>query len=137
MSPSGEVRLFQIVVVVASVVPIAAGISGVLHGPAMIHAFHTVNADLDSHFSYLSGLLLGIGVAFLFCIAAVRDRATSFRLLGLIVVTGGIARLIAASRLGWPSSGHQFAYFMELVVVPALLVWHRRIVRLARSQDSA
>ena len=38
----------------------------------MIHAFHTVNADLDSHFSYLSGLLLGIGVAFLFCIAAVR-----------------------------------------------------------------
>jgi hypothetical protein len=137
MSAKGEVRLFQLVVVVGSVVPIAAGLAGVLHGPAMIRAFTTTNADLDSHFSYLSGLLLGIGVAFLFCIASIRDRAQSFRMLGLIVVTGGIARLIAASRLGWPSGAHLFAYFMELVVVPGLLLWHRRIVRLAGSERPA
>lgn len=125
-----ELRLFQAVVIVASVVPIAAGAAGVLHGPGMIRAFAGSNADLDSHFSYLSGLLLGIGFGFVFCVLRVRARAQSFRMLGLIVIAGGLARAFATTRLGFPSAGHQFAYVMELVVVPALLVWHRRIERL-------
>jgi Domain of unknown function (DUF4345) len=125
-----ELRLFQAVVIVASVVPIAAGAAGVLHGPGMIHGFASPNADLDSHFSYLSGLLLGIGVAFVFCVLDLRGRAQSFRMLGLIVIAGGLARAFAASRLGLPGAAHQFAYVMELVVVPALLVWHWRVERL-------
>jgi hypothetical protein len=133
VSANSEIRLFQLVVFIGSVVPIAAGLAGILHGPAMIRAFTTTNADLDSHFSYLSGLLLGIGVALLFCIGDIRSRAQSFRMLGLIVVTGGIGRLVAASRLGWPSGAHLFAYFMELGVMPALLLWHWRIVRLTGS----
>jgi glucan phosphoethanolaminetransferase (alkaline phosphatase superfamily) len=130
MPSPNELRLFQAAVIVASVVPIAAGAAGVLHGPGMIRGFARSNADLDSHFSYLSGLLLGIGLAFLFCVLRVRARAQSFRMLGLIVIAAGLARAFAASRLGFPRAGHQFAYVMELVVVPALLVWHRRIERL-------
>lgn len=135
MSSRGELRLFQAVVVVASLVPIAAGAAGVLHGPSMIRGFESSNADLDSHFSYLSGLLLGIGMAFVFCVLNVRRRAQSFRMLGLIVIAGGLARALAASRLGLPSAAHQFAYVMELVVVPALLVWHRRVERLPAAEQ--
>jgi len=131
---SREVRLFQAAVFIASAIPIAAGAAGVLRGPAMIRGFISPNADLDSHFSYLSGLLLGIGVAFPICAAKIRERSQSFRMLGLIVVTGGIARLVAASRLGLPSAPHQFAYVMELAVVPMLLVWHRRVERLVAGE---
>jgi uncharacterized membrane protein HdeD (DUF308 family) len=137
MEPLKELRLFQAVIVVASIVPIAAGAAGVLQGPEMIRAFANGNADLDSHFAYLSGLLLGIGIAFLFCVARVRSRAQAFRILGLIVITGGVARLLATFRSGLPSEAHQFAYVMELVVMPSLLIWHRRITVLCRMDPDA
>lgn len=124
-----HVRTFQAVVAVASLVPILAGAAGVLQGPRMIRGLTSWNADLDSHFSYLSGLLFAMGVAFVYCALDVRSRAQSFRLLGLIVVFGGLARLIAITRLGLPSPSQQFAYFMELIVVPALLIWHGRLSR--------
>jgi len=132
MSRQTELRLFQLVVILAAAVPIAAGAAGILHGPAMIRGFASANADLDSHFSYLSGLLLGIGIAFVFCVIRARERALSFRILGVIVVTGGLARLFAASRLGLPGAAHQFAYVMELIVVPCLLLWHHRVLAAAR-----
>jgi hypothetical protein len=132
MSRQTELRLFQLVVILAAAVPIAAGAAGILHGPAMIGGFASANADLDSHFSYLSGLLLGIGMAFVFCVMQARERTLSFRILGVIVITGGLARLFAASRLGLPGPAHQFAYVMELIVVPCLLLWHHRVLAAAR-----
>ena len=53
-----ERRLFQAVVLLAAVVPISAGAVGALQGPHMMRGFDGP-IDLDSHFRYLSGLLLG------------------------------------------------------------------------------
>ena len=58
-----ERRLLQIVVALASLVPISAGAMGVLFGPAMVDVIGAP-VSADSHYRYLSGLLLGIGIAF-------------------------------------------------------------------------
>src|SRR5206468_7000353 len=58
-----EKRLLQGVVVLGCVVPLLGGGYGVLRGLAMIGISGGVGAD--SHFRYLSGLLLGIGFGFL------------------------------------------------------------------------
>jgi len=60
-----------------------------------------------SHAAYLSGLLLGIGVAFWSTIPAIETKSGRFGLLAAIVIGGGLVRLFTAVRLGvgrprWP-----------------------------------
>ena len=129
MRPAAERWLFQLVVFVGALVPISAGAAGVLQGPGMIHGLVPWNADLDSHFRYLSGLLLGIGIAYMMCIPHIERRRDIFAYLSLIVIVGGCGRLVAAANDGFPTAPHRFAFVMELVVVPLLLLWSRRIGR--------
>lgn len=130
--PAVERRLFQLVVLVAALVPVAAGVDGALVGPAMIRGVGVSSPDLQSHFRYLSGLLLGIGIGFMLCALDIERRASLFRALGFIVITGGLARLIGVLSLGLPGGAHRFALVMELGVMPALILWLGRFER--RSQ---
>jgi len=129
LSPLAEKRLFQFVVLVTATVPIGAGATGVWLGPEMIRTGLPSHPDLDSHFRYLSGLLLGSGLAFLWAVARVERRAVTFRVLGFVVIVGGLARLSGVARQGLPGTAHSLALVMELVVVPVLLVWLGRIER--------
>ena len=126
-----ERHLFRLVVLIAALVPIVAGAAGVWAGPRMTGGVIAPSVDLDSHFRYLSGLLLGIGLAFMFCAARIERRGLLFRTLGLIVVAGGLGRLYGVSLSGLPGWGHRFGLFMELLVVPAFLLWHLSIERRA------
>lgn len=133
MTDAMERRLLQICVGLACVVPLAAGLQGVIESAAMAKgAQQPVPVDLDSHFRYLSGLLLGIGIAFAACIPAIERRGALFRSLALIVVVGGLSRLISLIESGPPSLGHQFGLVMELAVVPALALWQARVARRSR-----
>ena len=91
--------------------------------------------DLDSHFRYLSGLLCGIGIAFLTQVPRIEAQGATIRLLGLIVVIGGLSRLGGAIVSGLPGGGHVFGLAMELAVVPLLVLWQARVARRC-AQDS-
>lgn len=129
MDAAIERRLFQGAVLVASIVPIAAGTAGVLLGPKMLHGVGSASPDLESHFRYLSALLLGMGLAFVACVRDLDGRAGVYRVLSLIVMLGGLGRLIAAWECGGPTGVNRLAFVMELVVVPLLLLWLGRIER--------
>ncbi len=131
MSAAAERRLLQAAILLACLVPLLAGGAGVLGGPAMLAGIGPgeAGADLDSHFRYLSGLLLGLGLGFLFCVPAIERRTALFRALGLIAVLGGLARLLSALTVGLPGPGHLFGLAMELGTVPLLLLWQARIAR--------
>jgi len=104
-----EKRLLQACVALACFVPLSAGSWGVLDSAAGIRGLDSpVPADLDSHYRYLSGLLLGIGIAFAACIPNIERKGLLFRALGLIVVVGGLSRLVSLIEVGTPSTGHQF-----------------------------
>ena len=130
LSPQAERRLFQITVLLASIVPIAAGGRGALIGSAMIHGASSAPPDLDSHFRYLSGLLLGIGLAFVWAVLRLEQRVGLLLALGLVVMVGGLSRAFGAFEQGAPGTAHRFALVMELVVVPALLLWLGRLERI-------
>jgi hypothetical protein len=84
-------------------------------------------AAADSHFRYLSGLLLAIGLGFWSTIPNLPLHAPRFRLLTAIVVLGGLARLLALPLQGWPGSAMSAALVMELVVTPLLCLWQGRV----------
>ena len=98
-------------------------VEGFLGRPAV------VPADLDSQFRYLSGLFLAMLIGFASCIRAVERRGARMRLLGAMVVVGGLARAWSLLVVGAPSIGHLVGLAIELGIMPALLLWQVRVAR--------
>jgi hypothetical protein len=124
-----EKRLLQIAVALAGLVPVGGGVAGALLGPVMLRQMG--DAALDSHVRYLSGLLLGIGLAFWSTIPHIERHGTRFGLLSLIVVIGGLCRAVGMLIVGPPGLIMSLALVMELVVTPILYLWRERIGRIA------
>jgi hypothetical protein len=118
MNPRLSKRLLQGVVLLACIVPISAGLYGIITNP-------------DSHYDYLSGLLLGIGLAFVSCVPKIETQTQRFQLLTFIVFVGGLARLASVILHAWPTPMMQFALVMELGVTPALCFWQWRLAKAA------
>lgn len=123
-----ERRLLQVAVLIASIVPIGAGLGGIIAGPNLFGA-RSYSVDLISHTAYLSGLLLGIGLVFVASVPRIEQHRTRFVVLGIIVFVGGLARLYSGLTVGFGTVPHQLALVMELIVTPAIVLWQRRVAR--------
>jgi len=119
-----ERRALQGAILIAGLVPVSAGLAGVIMGGGMAGS---AGIDLDSHVRYLSGLLLGIGLTFWGMVPGIERHGSVVRVLTLLVVLGGLARLAGLLFVGTPSAPMVAALGMELVVTPLLCVWQMRI----------
>ncbi|MFN3433606.1 MAG: DUF4345 domain-containing protein [Sphingomonas sp.] len=133
MSLAVERRLLQAVVAIACLVPLSIGGTSVLHGPGFLGHPPVIPTDLDSHFRYISGIFFAVGIAFASCVPRIEATGPRFRLLGALVVAGGLARLVSLAEVGVPSAGHLFGFAMELGAVPLLMLWQRSFERRWRS----
>ncbi len=129
MTLQAEKRLLQLLVAIACVVPLVTGGQSILHGPGFLGHPPVVPVDLDSHFRYISGIFFAVGVAFASCVPRIETKGPRFRLLGALVITGGLSRVVSLIAVGVPSKGHLFAFAMELGVVPLLLLWQAAFAR--------
>lgn len=125
-----EKRRLQIAVAVAAGVPVGVGLWGVLAGVGAPGAF------ADSQYRAMSGLLTGVGFAFWAMTPVIEKRRWPFRVLGAIVVLGGMARLgtvlaSGGSRAIWA------ALAMELIVTPILVLWRERVERMDQTRPSS
>jgi hypothetical protein len=125
---TSERRALQAAVALAALLPIYGGGVGVLFG---LETFGdaAVPRDMASHGRYLSGLLLGIGLAYWSTLPAIERRGDRFRLLTAIVFLGGLARLADIPEHGLPSAPLRAGLAMELVIAPALALWRERVER--------
>jgi hypothetical protein len=128
-----EKTLLQTCVAVAACVPVIAGAAGVVLGADMIPHVQRL-ASLDSHYAYLSGLLLAIGLGFWSSIPAIERRSGRVRLLTAVVVVGGLGRAFALLRDGSPGAAMHLALVMELGVTPLICLWQGRVARLSRAE---
>ena len=101
-----EKRLLQIVVAIACLVPLSVGGTSVLHGPGFL-----------GHAPVIP------------CIPNIEVKGPRFRLLGTMVVCGGLARVVSLLAVGAPSKGHVFGLAMELGIVPLLMLWQAAFAR--------
>jgi hypothetical protein len=120
-----ERKLLQQIVAVVSTIPVAAGLYGVLFGQALTG--DAVSISAESHFRYLSGLLLGIGLCYWSTLPSIEIKTGRFRLLTLLVVIGGLGRLIGLALTGLPSLFMIGGLVVELIVAPVLCIWQTRI----------
>lgn len=119
-------RLLQITVAILGLVPLSAGLAGVVLGPVAFGGPESIT-DLNSHFRYISGIFLAVGIAFYTTIPNIQIKTARFRLLTALVFIGGLARLLSLLIDGAPTTPHLIGLFLELVAVPALAVWQGRV----------
>jgi hypothetical protein len=122
-----ERRALQTAVAIGSLVPIGTGGAGMLLGPQILPFVGWISVDLDSHFRYMSGLLLAIGLGYLSTVPRIETHSERFRLLTYVVVTGGAGRLLALLADGLPSTVMLAALGIELLVTPCLALWQHRV----------
>jgi len=116
-------RLLQLAVVAAAIVPVLAGLFGVIQGLGI------PGDPYDSQHRYLSGLLLGIGFLFWWTVPNIEREGGLFRTLCLLVLFGGLARLGAAVS-GPPDAVVAGALVMELIITPVLFFWREQVQRM-------
>jgi hypothetical protein len=129
-----EVRLLRIAVAVACMVPIIAGGMGVLLGPR-VFGIEVATGAADSHYRYLSGLLFGIGILFLTTVPRIETSTARFRLLAIIVIVGGLGRLLGVMLNHDVDASSLFALGMELGVTPTFLLWQARVAARRRRAE--
>jgi len=122
-----ERRLLQAVLLLLSLSPLGIGGAGMLLGPGWLKGVGEVPADLDSHFRYLSGIFFGLGLALLTCVPRIESMTVRFRWIAVLVVIGGLARLLGLVEHGVPGRGHVVGLGLELVVTPLLVLWQHRV----------
>jgi hypothetical protein len=119
-------RLFQVALAILCLSPLSFGTLGVLYGAEWLGGG---GASLDSHFRYLSGIFLALGVALATCVPQPEARTERFRLIALAVVVGGCARLYGIAVGDLPGVAHRIAVGVELIVTPLMILWQARLVR--------
>jgi hypothetical protein len=121
-----ERKLLQRTTAVVGLIPVGLATWHIIFGPAVIDP-RIVEGPFASHFRYLSGLLLAIGLLFWSTVPGIEDKTNRFRILTLIVFVGGLSRLFGLLMTGQPGLGTMGGLTMELVVTPLLCLWQARV----------
>lgn len=131
MSLGAERRLLQAAVAVACLSPFWFGLKGMIEGPAMLAGIEpgASAADLVSHYRYLSGLFLGLGLVLASCVPRIEARTARLRWAAAAIVLGGLARLGGLAMGDAPSLAHHIALAAELGLTPLLVLWQARVAR--------
>ncbi len=117
--------MLPVAIRLAALVPILAGAGGAISGAGFLG--EAAGPATGSHLRYLSGLLLGLGLCFWSTVPDIETKTGRFRLLTLLVVIGGLARLLGLAVTGVPSFFMLGGLAIELVVTPVLCLWQTRI----------
>lgn len=130
-TPKSERRLLQAAVTIGCLSPLVFGLKGVIEGPAMLAGVDPGQSapDLLSHYRYLSGLFLGLGLVLLSCVPNIEAHTARFRWAAGAIVCGGLARLLGMALGDAPSAAHHVALGAELVLTPLLVLWQTRVAR--------
>jgi hypothetical protein len=130
-----ERRALQIILALLSLIPLAGLALAWLRGPQFF--FHgapgSVPNALDNQFRYLAGVYVGaVTFGLWWAIPRIEERGAVLVLAAGAVVLGGIGRCVSMAAVGSPGDpGMMGGLVLELVVVPLLVLWQRRIARAA------
>lgn len=128
-----ERKLLQRVVAVLGLIPVVVAAWGIIWGLPFADQSLVVDVSVASHYRYLSGLLLAVGLLFWSTIPAIETKANRFRILTLAVFIGGLARLVGLALTGVASLPMLGGLLMELIVTPTLCLWQARVARKFRT----
>ncbi|MGJ6123615.1 DUF4345 domain-containing protein [Mycolicibacterium sp. Y3] len=125
-------RGLQVTLAVLSVIPALSGLAGILAGPKTLPGDKSqLDATADSEYRFVNAFWLATAPVIWSAIPHIEKRTGLVRRLTAVVFIGGLARLVSWRTTGRPHHVFVAATALELVGVPAIMVWQLRIARLA------
>ena len=119
-------RALLIVLAIVGVIPVLTGAARIVGGLRFSPDDITTTPYLDSEYRFLSVWWVAAGVLLWWSLRRPGQRAVVTRFLLTVMVLGGLARLVGAVLDGLPPAPFQASMAIELLGIPALLLWHRR-----------
>jgi hypothetical protein len=132
-----ERKLLQRTTAVLGLIPVGVAVWHIIFGPAVLDS-RLSDGPFASHFRYLSGLLLAVGLLFWSTIPGIEHKAGRFRILTFIVFVGGLSRLLGLVITGLPGLAMLGGLTLELVITPLLCLWQARVAsKCATARETA
>ena len=131
-----EVRLFQIVVGTVLVIPLVAGTTGAFGGLDGMAALFGENRDaalapaLRNHLRAICWMFAAFAPLVVWSLARMKERAGAFRIVIGFAFVAGFARLLGRFVDGDPGPIATLFTVLELGLMPVLVGWHARLIRL-------
>ena len=135
---TSEIRAFYGVVGVALLIPLVGGLVGAFGGlGGMARLFGTdpqilISPLLKNNFRAICCAFVSWIPLTIWSLAALVERAGAFRIVVACAFLAGFARLAGWIFEGYPGVVPVGIMAIELGLMPILLLWHARLVRLAR-----
>ncbi|MFI1993727.1 DUF4345 domain-containing protein [Actinoplanes sp. NPDC020271] len=125
-------RILLTLLAVLGAIPIATGVTAVVGGLSFSPDDTSGTAYLDSEYRFLGVWWTAAGVLLWWSLRVPQRRAAVTRALLGVMVLGGVARLLGVILAGPPPVPFRVSMAVELLVIPALLVWHCRVYPMVR-----
>lgn len=119
-------RALLVTLAILGLVPVLTGAAGVIGGLEFSPDDTTGTPYFDSEYRFISVWWMAAGVLLWWSLRRPRQRAAVTRAVLAVMVLGGLARLLGVALAGLPPAPFRVSMAIELMVIPALLVWHRR-----------
>jgi hypothetical protein len=122
--PARPLVLFMLLAIIGAI-GVTGGGAGVILGAITGPEEQQIAVSTSSEYRFLSGVWLTLGLALWWSLAQPASRAVVTRVVLLGAIGGGVGRLVSLLAEGWPGP-FAIALAIELLVLPALLIWHLR-----------
>jgi hypothetical protein len=129
-------RGLQATLATIGAVATAAGVSGVVRGPAEVAGGGAVSAPVDSEYRFYAAWYPVFGVLLLRCARAPEREAVIVRAVAAGFLTAAAGRVLSIRRLGRPNRFQQVLLAIELAIPPVIVPWQAAVARDRRSLPS-
>ena len=122
-------RALQIVMGILGIIPLTAGLLGLLGGvedPRYGGGVPRI-VVLDSNIRFYAGVWLGLGLTLYWLIPTIERQTVLFRVLWAMIFIGGIGRLVSMAMLGWPPARTVAFAALEIIGAPLFVWWQSRV----------
>ena len=124
-------RVLQIVMGLLGIIPVGAGLLGLLRGvedPRYGGGVPPILV-LDSNIRFYAGVWFGLGLVLYWLIPTIERQTVLFRALWAMIFIGGIGRLLSMTMLGWPPARTVAFTALEIVGAPLFIWWQSRVAK--------
>jgi hypothetical protein len=108
-------------------IPVATGLLGMIGGPEKAPGGGPTTPSVDSEYRFVNLFWTAAGVLLWWTLRAPAERAAVSRIVLGLAAAGGLPRLLSVARVGLPHAVFRATIVLELVIVPAVILWHLRV----------
>jgi Domain of unknown function (DUF4345) len=122
-------RGLQVTIAILSLAPLSIGMLGIVLGTSRWLPANMITPDFDSHYRYIAGYFVSLGLLGLWMIPRIERHTGLFLVICASVFMGAIGRVASILQVGLPGPMAIFLTIFELCF-PLLLLWQAKVSRL-------